>query len=229
MTDPAPGTESDAVRAHGSGQARTRASWWIVPATIALAALVALAVPLLRPRPLPPSLGRVPAFELVDTSGTAFGSDELDGRIWVANTFFTRCVTICPRLTATMARLGDRLQQAGLDGVHRVSISVDPAHDTPDRLAAYGQEKHIDAGRWTLLTGPEAAVRSLVVDGFHLGLGQAEMRPEGFLQIAHSAKLILVDGDREIRGYFSADTQGIDSLVDTCRRLVRAGSGERSR
>src|SRR4051812_19877858 len=52
--------------------------------------------------PLPPPLpvlSTVPAFELTDQYGHTFGSDELRGKVWIANAVFTRCPTVCPGLT----------------------------------------------------------------------------------------------------------------------------------
>jgi cytochrome oxidase Cu insertion factor (SCO1/SenC/PrrC family) len=93
--------------------------------------------------PSPPVLGALPAFRLTDQHGRPFGSQELAGRVWVASFIFTRCETVCPAVTRKMARIQDRTRNLE-PALHLVSFSVDPEHDTPERLAerAHGATHH---------------------------------------------------------------------------------------
>jgi protein SCO1/2 len=176
--------------------------------------------PLLRHEPDPPALlGRLPAWRLVAADGRPFGSAELGGRVYVADFIFTRCASICPRLTDAMAALQRRLDAAGLDGVRLVSVSVDPDHDTPERLREYGERWGVDPRRWTLVTGELADVRRLVLEGFRTPLGEPD--PDGNLvDIAHSTRLVLVDGSGGIRGYYDSDAAGVDEVFHRARQLV---------
>ena len=87
-----------------------------------------------------------------------FYDDLLKGRSVVINLIYTRCTASCPLETAKLAQvqrlLGDRV---GKD-VFFYSISIDPAHDTPDVLAAYARRFHAGPG-WLFLTGKEEDVR----------------------------------------------------------------------
>jgi protein SCO1/2 len=91
---------------------------------------------------------------LIDQDGRErkFYSDLLDGKIVVINSFFTSCKDSCPVMNATFARiqdwLGDRL---GKDAF-LISITVDPATDTPDALKQYAQRFKARPG-WSFLTG----------------------------------------------------------------------------
>ncbi|HXV77877.1 MAG TPA: SCO family protein [Candidatus Polarisedimenticolaceae bacterium] len=184
--------------------------------------------PFLRHEPAPPAVQfELPEFRLVDSRGAAFGSDDLDGRVYVADFIFTRCGSICPALTRSMKLLDRRFRERGVDGVHLVSITVDPTYDTPEVLARYADEHAIDLERWTLLTGPPASVRSLVIDGFRLGLGQAPETgtpPESPAEIAHSGKLVLVDGSGGVRGYYDADGEGLDEVFHRTLHVLKQGS-----
>jgi len=92
--------------------------------------------------------------ELRDQRGrpVRFARDVVGGDVVVMDFVFTHCTTICPVLSAKMARvqqlLGDRLGK----GVRLASLSLDPVRDTPERLQAWGAK--FKAGpHWQLVTG----------------------------------------------------------------------------
>ena len=97
--------------------------------------------------------------ELLDQDGrkVRFYTDMLKGKTVVINAFFTTCTSVCPPMNRNMEKvqeaLGDRL---GRD-VFLVSISVDPATDTPTRLKEYAQKFHARPG-WIFLTGKKENV-----------------------------------------------------------------------
>ena len=105
----------------------------------------------------------VPDIELLDQNGRKihFYSDLVKGQTVVINFIFTTCTTICPPLGATFARVQKELgDKVGRD-VRFISISVDPATDTPERLKAWGAKFHAGDG-WTLLTGNKPQVDELL-------------------------------------------------------------------
>jgi len=176
--------------------------------------------PLLRHEPDPPPvLGQLPEFRLTGSAGETFGSAELAGQVYVAGFFFTRCVSICPLLTAAMGRLQRRYDEAGVEGVRLVSITVDPEYDTPERLREYGEERGVDPRRWKLLTGDPEAIRRLILEGFRTPLGEPQTNA-GLMDIAHSGKLVLVDGRGAIRGYYDYDPTGLDEIFHRSRHLL---------
>jgi protein SCO1/2 len=190
-------------------------------AAIAGLLLIPAMRPLLRFEPAPPPvLGRLPAFTLLDSRGEPFGSDDLRGRVWVASFIFTRCASICPLLTDAMARLDRRYREESVAGVHLVSITVDPEFDTPERLREYAVAHGADPARWTMLTGDPQLVRTLVVDGFRTPLGEPELRGGSLADIAHTGKLVLVDGSGGIRGYYDADSVGLDEVFHRSRHVL---------
>lgn len=168
--------------------------------------------PLLRHVPAPPPvLFQLPDYTLVDSDGEPFGSTELRGSVYVANFFFTRCVSICPLSMRSMAGLQARYDEAGTDGIRLVSISVDPDYDTPERLRAYGEQFGVEPERWSLLTGDPEQVRDLVESGFKLPWGPAGP--------AHSGKLVLVDPRGAVRGYYDDDALGRDEIFHRSRHV----------
>jgi len=186
-------------------------------------ATLTLIRPLLRHEPEPPPvLGELPPFELVAASGEPFGLDDLEGRVWVVNFFFTRCGAICPRLTAAMHSLQERYEAAGTGpGLGLLSVTVDPDHDTPEVLGDYARRHDVDAGRWTFLTGDRAAVERLVEQGFRTAIGPPGQDEAGWIDIAHSGRLVLVDRRGRIRGYYETDAAGLDETFHRSLHVLR--------
>jgi protein SCO1/2 len=85
----------------------------------------------------------IPSFSLTDESGKTFDSKSLQGKIYVASFFFTRCTTICPKITTQLSRVQDTFHQD--PEIQLLSISVDPKFDEPEKLAAYA--KRFDANK----------------------------------------------------------------------------------
>jgi cytochrome oxidase Cu insertion factor (SCO1/SenC/PrrC family) len=115
-----------------------------------------------------PRLWEVPDFALIERSGQSVTRADLLGKVWIASVIFTRCVDECPLVSSHMARLQDAL--AAEPDVRLVSITVDPAYDTPEILTRYAQSFAAQPQRWLFLTGDKATIYRLVREGFRLGL-----------------------------------------------------------
>ena len=179
-----------------------------VALAVALAAAAGLAVWLRVSRHLP-VLGTVPAFALVERSGTPLTSADLSGHVWIADFVFTRCPDVCPLLSQRMATLQRTLAQAS-DPVRLVSFSVDPAHDTPQVLGDYA--RHFGAGdQWLFVTGARDAILALLRDGFRVAFADDGPRES---PITHSDRFVLVDRQTRIRGYYhGGDAADLERLV----------------
>jgi protein SCO1/2 len=196
---------------------------WGVAAAAALVAVGAIAMFRARTVELP-RYGAVPAFTLTDGSSQPFGSAQLDGRVWVADFIFTTCPEICPRMTEEMSRLQTWLVNRGLDGrVRLVSVSVDPDRDTPAKLRAYAQQFHARPGTWTFLTGSQQAIEDAVVHGFKIAVSREKDDSMDGFAIVHGTKFVLVDGARQIRGYY--DTGDGESMAKLRRDLAALADG----
>lgn len=144
-----------------------------------------------------PILATVEPFTLTRESGATFSSRELEGSPWIADFIFTRCPNQCPMMTARLATLRNSLPP----GVKIVSFSVDPLYDNRNVLSAYARSFRYDPRQWIFLTGDKEAIRRVRAD---FKLGESD-DPE-----LHSLRFVLVDGKRQVRGYY--DSEGADSL-----------------
>ena len=169
-----------------------------------------------------PRYGEVPAFTLTDAAGQPFGTAELDGHVWVADFIFTTCPEVCPRMTEDMSRLQSWLGNRALAGrVRLVSVSVDPARDTPAKLRAYAQQFHAQPGVWSFLTGSQQAIEDAVVHGFKIAFSREKDDSQDGFAIVHGTKFVLVDGKRQIRGYYdTGDSASMSKLRDDLAALA---------
>ncbi len=137
-----------------------------------------------------PVLYDVPPFTLTSELGQPFASTALHGQVWVADFIFTHCPGPCLRMSAQMKKLQDDTK------VRLVSFTVDPARDTPEVLAGYAKRYQARTARWTFLTGPADQLNELSRGAFKVGDIQADL--------THSTRLILVDKQMRIRGFFDS-------------------------
>lgn len=168
----------------------------------------------------PPVLFQLPAFSLVDARGETYGSRELEGQVYIASFFFTRCGSICPTIMNGIKRIQEGFERKGVTGVRLVSISVDPEHDTPGVLSEYASRLGVDPSRWTLLTGDPPSVNAIVVDGFKTPMDRPVDGAPGPFDIAHTGKVVLVDGQGRVRGYYGTDELGLDEVYNRAQHVV---------
>ena len=180
-------------------------------------------------RELPPELPRlykVPEFRLTDSFGKPFSNKDLDGKVYMASFMFTSCPTTCPGLIERMKVAQKRLKGLG-QKVALLSISVDPDYDTPEILHKYARRNKANPYVWKFLTGSRQELQSLLIDGYKVPMGEKEA-VEGvvgtekvtLMDIVHSEKLVLVDEEGMIRGYYSTDTHGMNKMMIDVGLLV---------
>jgi protein SCO1/2 len=192
----------------------------VVVLALSLAATAALLARSMRPHPPLPMLGHVPAFQLADEHGAAYGDQAMLGHMTVADFIFTRCNSSCPRLTARMAELQGKLASAHSD-VRLVSFSVDPENDTPPVLADYAAKSHADLGRWKFVTGPVNDVVRAVQDGFKISAVKVARGANDY-DVTHGDWFVLADAAGNIRGYYpTEEAADFDKLVEDVLRLEK--------
>ena len=158
----------------------------------------------------------IPDFSLTDESGKVFSAKSLQGKIYVTSFFFTRCGTICPKITSQLSRVQDTF--LGDPEVQLLSISVDPKFDQPEKLATYAKRFDANKGQWHFLTGEKKMIYPLVLKGFHVPLADASEYDAAIKNpdetFIHSERLVLVDKEGIIRGFYDGtDKKEVDRLL----------------
>lgn len=168
----------------------------------------------------------IPDFRLIDQDGKSVDQSLVKNKIYVASFFFTRCGTICPRISSQLTRVQDIF--INNPNILLLSHTVDPEHDRPEQLKAYAQKYHAIPGRWYFLTGSKTDIYNLAMHGYYLptvDAGLKEGKPdETFI---HSEKLVLVDKEGIVRGFYDGtDKVDVDRLVLEIRVLLDIYSKE---
>lgn len=143
---------------------------------------------------------QVPPYRFTNQYDTAVGSADMQGKIYVANFFFTSCPTICPAMNYHVKQVQDRFM--GYEDFRIMSFSVDPEHDQPEVLLDYAQEMGAKPGLWHFLTGEKDSIYATARD-FFLNAMEDSTAAGGYL---HSEHLVLVDWAGRIRS--RRDEQG---------------------
>ena len=91
-----------------------------------------------------------------------FYSDMLKERVVVANVMYANCKDACPLITKQLTEVKDELGDLFGKKVFFVSITSDPARDTPRAMKRYAQEQHADVAGWTFLTGSKGNVEAVL-------------------------------------------------------------------
>jgi len=149
-----------------------------------------------------PVLGQITDFRLTERSGQTKTLADLKGEVWLADFFFTSCPGPCPVLTSRMADLAQAVQRTKRQ-VRIVSITVDPATDTPERLQRYANQ-YGAGSNWWFLTGSLSEIFRIAREGFKVAV--EENPPESVSQagrVLHSTKVALIDGRGQVRAYYN--------------------------
>lgn len=157
----------------------------------------------------------VQPFELITHSGSTFSSSQLNGKIYVADFFFATCQTICPKMTMQMKRVQEAFKNDTT--ILLISHTVNPAHDTVDVLRAYADEYGAADGKWFFLTGDKKTIYDLARHSYFVTALPGDGGPHDFI---HSEKLILVDPDKRIRGYYDGtEIEDVNRLIEEIKVL----------
>lgn len=158
-----------------------------------------------------PDFGELPEFSLWDQNGKAFRRSDLAGGVWVLDFIFTRCTSVCPRMSQEMRKVQDRIGK--LPNVGLLSVSIDPEYDKPEVLRDYARRYKADS-RWRFLTGDREIVRAMQVKTRrHMDPAEIDF---------HSKQFFLVDGDGFVRGVYSIIVAGkLEELMQDVGILLR--------
>jgi protein SCO1/2 len=160
-----------------------------------------------------PDDGMVPMFRLVNQDNQSFGTEQLRGKIWIADFVYTSCPGPCPMISSRMSELQKPLRDSD---VALVTFSVDPQHDTPPVLRDYATKLEANLQRWNFLTGDKESIFRLIRDGFKLATVD---NPQGPI---HSTRMVLVDRRGMIRGYYDAlEADAVTRLLADTHHLLQ--------
>jgi protein SCO1/2 len=157
-------------------------------------------------------------FAFINQVGDTIRKEDMAGKIYVADFFFTTCPTICPVMKKEMLRVYEQFK--GEPNFRILSHSIDPTHDTQAVLKDYAEKLGVpDAATWNFLTGDQEKIFEIGQTSYLTTTMADDMEPGGFL---HSGAFLLVDQEGRIRGvYDGTKTEQVDRLLADIPKLLK--------
>ena len=136
----------------------------------------------------------VPAFDITLGNGqrtTLKAMLASDGKVWLVDFVYIRCQTLCLSLGSIYQQLQANIEARGLQNkVGLLSISFDPANDSPAALADYAQRMGMNPEVWQIATLTRWQDRRRLLDAFGI-----MVLPAPLGEFEHNAALHLVTSD----------------------------------
>jgi protein SCO1/2 len=155
-------------------------------------------------------------FNLISQENRIFTEKDIDGKICVADFFFTTCPGICPKMTKSMSNI--QKEFINDDEVLLLSHSVTPEKDSVSVLKKYALEKNVNFKRWKLLTGNKNEIYDLGRKYYFVE--EDEGIKKGNDVFLHTENFILIDKQRHIRGIYNGlDPNSINNLINDIKIL----------
>jgi len=148
-------------------------------------------------------------FKLINQNGDTITQEDYKNKIYVADFFFTRCMTICPVMTNNMGKLQEVFKED--DDIKFLSHSVTPVMDSVPILKEYAIKKGVIDSKWNITTGTKKHIYELARKSYFAVLDEGDGGLQDFI---HTENFVLVDKKRQIRGYYD----GTD--LDDIQRLI---------
>ena len=170
---------------------------------------------------------KIPAFNFTDHNGHSITQEDIQGKIVVANFFFSRCPSICPKMASHLLEIQRHYEDR--EDFMIISHSVDPEYDNVQILEQYAKKVHGNNKTWHFLTGEKEDIYDVAFNGYFANAMEDEVAPGGFL---HSEMLFLLDRNGHIRGsidkydnivpaFDGTSTHEVKNLIDAIDNLYR--------
>ena len=157
---------------------------------------------------------KIAPFAFTNQNGNKVTNKDYEGKIYVADFFFTTCQTICPKMTDNMVWLQDKIKDN--PKVKLLSHSVFPDEDTVEVLKKYAKEKGVLDAKWNLVTGNQQEIYKIARQSY---LVVKTGKPEELYDMVHTENFVLVDQKGRIRGFYNG--LNIDKTVKGEKNLTQ--------
>lgn len=139
----------------------------------------------------------IPDFSFINQDSSIITNKTYEGKIYVADFFFTTCPTICPVMKKQMLRVYEKYKENPKVGI--LSHTIDPRHDSVKVLKEYASQLGINGKMWNFVTGEKSKIYEIGEKSYYVTAGEDSTAAGG---IIHSGAFILVDTKRRVRGVY---------------------------
>ncbi len=156
-------------------------------------------------------------FKLINQNGDTITNKNYEGKIYVADFFFTRCTTICPIMTYNMKTIQDYYKND--DAIMFLSHSVTPVMDSVPVLKEYAKKKGVIDGKWNVTTGDKKHIYELARKSYFAVIEEGDGGVDDFI---HTEQFVLIDKERQIRGFYDGtNSKDIEKLKKDIKELKK--------
>jgi protein SCO1/2 len=159
----------------------------------------------------------IPDFSFTNQNGDTVTLATFEGKVYVADFFFTTCPTICPIMKTQMLRVHERFKDN--PEVMILSHTIDPKHDSVEVLHEFADRLGVSGHMWQFVTGEQEAIYDIGQNSYMVTAREDPDEPGGYL---HSGAFLLVDKQRRIRGiYDGTKEEDVEVLMEDIERLLQ--------
>lgn len=155
-------------------------------------------------------------FSFTNQNGKTITQKDYEGKIYVADFFFTTCGSICPIMTTNMIDVQKAF--ANNPKVMILSHTVTPEIDSVPVLKKYALEKGVIDSKWNLVTGDKKDIYSMARKSY---LAVKLGKPEELYNMVHTENFVLVDAERRVRGFYDGTKkEEVKKLIEDIQWLL---------
>lgn len=164
---------------------------------------------------------RIGEFNLINQDSVEVSRKDVEGKIYVADFFFTSCPTLCPKMKTQMLRVYDSIQDD--QNIVILSHTIDPEYDSVKVLKEFADQLGVSSDKWYFLTGDKDEIYKLGQTSYMVTAIEDSSEPGGYI---HSGAFILVDKEGHVRGvYDGTDAIEVNDLLKDLRKLKSSYEG----
>ena len=160
---------------------------------------------------------KISDFKLVNQNNEEITRENLKGKVYISNFFFTSCPSICPKMTNNIKLIQDEFRYE--EGIIILSHSVTPWIDTPEILKRYEKNYNIDGSIWNLVTGEKKIIYDLARFSYFAEENFGIINNEN--DFIHTELVFLIDKNSHIRGVYNGTLKvEMKRLIEDIRLLL---------
>lgn len=157
----------------------------------------------------------IPPFKFVNQYGDSISDKNLDGKIYVADFFFTSCPSICPIMQRNMLNVYNAFKDA--NDVKILSYTIDPKYDSVKVLKKYADKLGVTGNMWWFLQGKKEATYQLAEKSYLVAVSQDSTVAGGYV---HQGYFVLIDKQKRVRGSYDGTVpQQVSQLIEDIKTL----------
>jgi protein SCO1 len=140
-------------------------------------------------------------FSFLNQDSVMVTNKDFDGRIYVADFFFTSCPTICPVMHRNLFKVYEKYKDK--PDVMFLSHTIDYRYDVPSRLKAYRSKLGAEGKQWQFVWGEKDIVYAMAQKDYLVSVNEDKTSPGGYV---HQGYLVLIDKHRRVRKAYDGTT-----------------------